>query len=167
MNLAFANFLQYDIGGVLHGLHVPGINPSLWTLKIELGFYLIVPLVFLAIRRWGFKSLLAIFLASVVYEVVALHLGDPRFAKQLPGQMQFFVVGMALYLYVREFPRALLGIRDRHGRLSGRVDLAGPDPARTPPAACRRVRVLLRALHAGGCACAATCPTASISCTGP
>jgi peptidoglycan/LPS O-acetylase OafA/YrhL len=103
VNLAFANFLQYDIGGVLHGLHVPGINPSLWTLKIELGFYLIVPLVFLAIRRWGFRSLLAIFLASAVYEVVALHLGDPRFAKQLPGQMQFFVVGMALYLYVPNF----------------------------------------------------------------
>jgi len=103
VNLAFANFLQYDIGGVLHGLHVPGINPSLWTLKIELGFYLIVPLVFLAVRRWGFKSLLAIFAASAAYEALALHLGDPRFAKQLPGQMQFFVVGMALYLYVPEF----------------------------------------------------------------
>ena len=28
-----------------------------------------------------------------------LHLGDVRLAKQLPGQLQFFVVGMALYLY--------------------------------------------------------------------
>ena len=34
---------------------MPGINPSLWTLKIELGFYLIVPLIFVADRRWGFK----------------------------------------------------------------------------------------------------------------
>lgn len=103
VNLTFANFLQYDIGGVLHGLHVPGINPSLWTLKIEIGFYLFVPLIFLAIRRWGWKSLLAIFLASVAYQAVALHFGEPRFAKQLPGQMQFFVVGMALYLYARDF----------------------------------------------------------------
>lgn len=98
-NLLFANFLQYDIGGVLHSLHNPGINPSLWTLKIEISFYLIVPLVYVATRRWGWGVLLAIFAASVGYELVALHMGDDRFAKQLPGQMQFFVVGMALYMY--------------------------------------------------------------------
>jgi len=103
VNLTFANFLQYDIGGVLSGLRVPGINPSLWTLKIELGFYLIVPLIFVATRRWGYKVLVLIFLASVAYNVVALHLGDDRYAKQLPGQLQFFVVGMALYLYARDF----------------------------------------------------------------
>ena len=45
-NMLLANFLQYDIGGVLAGLHNPGINPSLWTLKIEIGFYLIVPLIY-------------------------------------------------------------------------------------------------------------------------
>ena len=101
-NLTFANFLQYDIGGVLSGLNVPGINPSLWTLKIELGFYLIVPLICAATRRWGFKTLLAIFIASIAFNVIALQLGDPRYAKQLPGQMQFFVVGMALYLYARD-----------------------------------------------------------------
>ena len=64
-NLLFANFLQYDIGGVLHSLHNPGINPSLWTLKIEISFYLIVPLVYVATRRWGWGVLLAIFAASV------------------------------------------------------------------------------------------------------
>ncbi len=103
VNLTFANFLQYDIGGVLSGLHVPGINPSLWTLKIELGFYLIVPLIGSATRRWGFKVLLLIFLASVAYNVVGLHLGDERYAKQLPGQLQFFVVGMACFLYAKDF----------------------------------------------------------------
>jgi peptidoglycan/LPS O-acetylase OafA/YrhL len=103
VNLTFANFLQYDIGGVLSGLHVPGINPSLWTLKIELGFYLLVPLISVATRRWGFKVLLLIFLASVAYNIAAIHMGDDRFAKQLPGQLQFFVVGMALYLYAGKF----------------------------------------------------------------
>ncbi len=102
VNLAFANFLQYDIGGVLHGLHVPGINPSLWTLKIELGFYLIVPAVYLAVRRWGWGALLAVFVASAAYDAAALHLGYIRYARQLPGQMQFFAVGMALYLYGRK-----------------------------------------------------------------
>lgn len=98
-NMLFANFLQYDIGGVLGRLGNPGINPSLWTLKIEIGFYLVVPLIYLAMRHWGRGALLAIFVGSVAYNLVALHFGDERFARQLPGQMQFFVVGIALYLY--------------------------------------------------------------------
>jgi peptidoglycan/LPS O-acetylase OafA/YrhL len=98
-NLLFANFLQYDIGGVLNGLHEPSINPSLWTLKIEISFYLIVPLVYLATRRFCWGALVAIFVGSVAYDLVATHLGAERLAKQLPGQMQFFVVGMALCMY--------------------------------------------------------------------
>jgi peptidoglycan/LPS O-acetylase OafA/YrhL len=100
-NAVLANFLQYDIGGVLSGLRNSGINPSLWTLKIEIGFYLIVPLVYVAIRRWGWRVLAAIFLGSVAYSVLLRHSGDVRLARQLPGQMQFFVAGMALYLYGR------------------------------------------------------------------
>jgi peptidoglycan/LPS O-acetylase OafA/YrhL len=98
-NLLMANFLQNDIGGVLHKLVVPTINPSLWTLKIEMGFYLIIPAIYLAIRRWGWSVLVIIFATSALYDVVALKFGFDRYAKQLPGQMQFFVVGMALYLY--------------------------------------------------------------------
>jgi peptidoglycan/LPS O-acetylase OafA/YrhL len=98
-NLVLANFLQYDIGGVLSGLHNPGINPSLWTLKIEIGFYLIVPLIVAATKRWGWGVLALIFVASVAYDLVALHMKDIRLARQLPGQLQFFVAGMALYLY--------------------------------------------------------------------
>jgi peptidoglycan/LPS O-acetylase OafA/YrhL len=98
-NLVLANFVQYDIGGVLAGLRNPGINPSLWTLKIELGFYLIVPLICVATRRWGWPVLAGIFVASVAYNLAMLHIGDPRLAKQLPGQLQFFVTGMALWFY--------------------------------------------------------------------
>ena len=98
-NAVLANFLQYDIGGVLNGLHDPGINPSLWTLKIEIGFYLIVPLVYLAVRRWGWRALVSIFLASAAYSFILHHLGHASLARQLPGQLQFFVLGMALYLH--------------------------------------------------------------------
>jgi peptidoglycan/LPS O-acetylase OafA/YrhL len=98
-NLVLANFLQYDIGGVLSGLHNPGINPSLWTLKIEIGFYLIVPAIVVATKRWGWGVLALIFVASVAYSLVTLHMQDIRLARQLPGQLQFFVAGMALYLY--------------------------------------------------------------------
>ena len=96
-NMLLANFVQYDIGGVLAGLENPGINPSLWTLKIEIGFYLIVPLIYLGIRRWGWPVLVAIFAASVAFSLVATAMDSERLARQLPGQLQFFVVGIALY----------------------------------------------------------------------
>ena len=98
-NALLANFVQYDIGGVLDGLRNPGINPSLWTLKIEIGFYLIVPAIITATQRWGPRVLAAIFVGSVAYAVILRHRGDPRLAQQLPGQLQFFVTGTALYLY--------------------------------------------------------------------
>jgi peptidoglycan/LPS O-acetylase OafA/YrhL len=101
-NLFFMNFAQYDIGGVLSGLPNPGINPSLWTLKIEIGFYLIVPVICAAVRQWRGWVLAAIFVASVAYDLVLSHLGHEVAAKQLPGQMQFFVVGMGLWMYGRQ-----------------------------------------------------------------
>jgi peptidoglycan/LPS O-acetylase OafA/YrhL len=100
-NAVLANFAQYDIGGVLEGLRNPGINPSLWTLKIEIGFYLIVPAIYVATQRWGPRVLVAIFAGSVAYAVILRHRGDPRLAQQLPGQLQFFVTGMALWQYGR------------------------------------------------------------------
>jgi len=100
-NAVLANFVQYDIGGVLDGLRNPGINPSLWTLKIEIGFYLIVPAIYGATQRWGPRVLATIFVGSVAYAVILRQHGDIRLAQQIPGQLQFFVVGMALYLYGR------------------------------------------------------------------
>jgi peptidoglycan/LPS O-acetylase OafA/YrhL len=98
-NAVLANFLQYDIGGVLDGLRDPSLNPSLWTLKIEIGFYCIVPLLHAAMRRLGWSFLLAVFIASVIYSAGLSHLGEFRLARQLPGQLQFFITGMALYRY--------------------------------------------------------------------
>jgi peptidoglycan/LPS O-acetylase OafA/YrhL len=70
-NLLLANFLQYDIGGVLEGLQNPGINPSLWTLKIEIGFYMIVPLICRMTHRCGWWTLVVIYAGSVAYDVLA------------------------------------------------------------------------------------------------
>ena len=101
-NLLFANFLQHDISGILQSkLLEPTLNPSLWTLKIELGFYLIAPAVFAAVRRWGGGVLVAIFVASALFELVGKHLGYDQYARQLPGQMQFFAVGIAIYYYAQ------------------------------------------------------------------
>ena len=164
-NLVMANFLQYDIAGMLNGLPTPGINPSLWTLKIELGFYLIVPLIIMAVRRWGWQVLVFIFVASVAYD--ALTTAPRQFARQqLPGQMQFFVVGMAFAMFrqpVRLHPLISVAV-GLH--LLCLLELPAKHPAGDLPDHRRRLRLLLCLLHAGG-AMRRDFPTASICCTRP
>jgi peptidoglycan/LPS O-acetylase OafA/YrhL len=99
VNAVFLNFLQYHIGTLLAGMPNPGINPSLWTLKIEVAFYIVLPFLWMLVRRWGGGFLLAIFVLSVLYDFGLRHVGMVTLAKQLPGQMQFFVLGMAAYAY--------------------------------------------------------------------
>lgn len=97
-NAVFANFLQHDIGG-LTGLYVPGLNPSLWTLKLEFGFYLLLPAIWWLVQRHGAKVLVAIFACSALFYGVFRATGHYDIAKQLPGQLQYFVLGIAAYRY--------------------------------------------------------------------
>lgn len=104
VNAVFLNFLQYDIDGVTRALTAPGLNPSLWTLKIEVAFYLVLPFVWILVRRWGSWVLALVFALSVAWDWGFQALGMWTIAKQLPGQMQFFVLGMALYRYGSRLP---------------------------------------------------------------
>jgi len=99
VNAVFANFLQHDVGGALSGLSDPSLNASLWTLKIEVGFYLFLPLIWVAVRRFGVGVLVGLFILSILYEQILEARGLPELARQLPGQLQFFVLGVAAYKY--------------------------------------------------------------------
>jgi peptidoglycan/LPS O-acetylase OafA/YrhL len=96
VNMLMLNFLQYDIGGLLANSHNPGINPSLWTLKIEVMFYAVVPLLCWSFRRFKHWALLGLFLLSTAYAEIMVHSGHPELARQLPGAVRFIVVGMAI-----------------------------------------------------------------------
>jgi len=98
-NATFANFLQPNLGqgSVMSALHFATLNPSVWTLKVEFGFYLILPFIWMATERLGWYLLLVIFLASAVYQWGLNHAGYVEYARQLPGQLQFFVLGIAVY----------------------------------------------------------------------
>ena len=52
-NIFFLNFLAPSVGSTLSSLEVNAINGSLWTLKNEVVFYLIVPLLFMLYKKWG------------------------------------------------------------------------------------------------------------------
>ncbi|MDB5396463.1 MAG: hypothetical protein JWM91_3969 [Rhodospirillales bacterium] len=99
-NAVFANFVQHDIGGgVMTALVDPSLNASLWTLKIEFGFYLILPFLWRLVERFGVTLLVGIFILSAVYYNALWYTGKYDFAKQLPGQLQYFVLGVAAYKY--------------------------------------------------------------------
>jgi peptidoglycan/LPS O-acetylase OafA/YrhL/glycosyltransferase involved in cell wall biosynthesis len=98
-NAIFANFVQHDIGGVMTGLVDPSLNASLWTLKIEFGLYLTLPFLWRLIERTGAKMIAGIFVLSALYYSLVWNAGYQDFAKQLPGQLQYFVLGIAAYKY--------------------------------------------------------------------
>ena len=51
-NLLFLNFLSPSVGETLANLEVNAINGSLWALKNEVMFYVLVPLVFLFYKKF-------------------------------------------------------------------------------------------------------------------
>jgi len=52
-NIFFLNFLAPSVGTTLSALEVDDINGSLWTLKNEVVFCALVPLIFMLYKKWG------------------------------------------------------------------------------------------------------------------
>lgn len=108
-NCIFLNFVHQGLPSVIKG---KPINGALWTIKIEIGFYIILPLIILLIKKIqekheGRKSLnvflLAIYILSIIYNIFlaryanVLHLPS-QLSYQLPGFMSFFISGI-IYLF--------------------------------------------------------------------
>lgn len=86
-NALFLNFVCHDIGNVVAALQPPSISPSLWALKIEIGFYLIFPFLWIAVRRYGGWALAAIFIPSAIYSFILSRLDMTELGRQLPGRL--------------------------------------------------------------------------------
>lgn len=116
-NAMFLNFLQPDLPGVFVDNPVfQAVNGALWTLKIEVAFYLAVPLLVWLIRRLGSSAVLgAMYLGGIAWFLI-LYLGISQqdgdiyalLAKQLPGQAPYFAVGMAAYYHIERVQRFAL-----------------------------------------------------------
>jgi peptidoglycan/LPS O-acetylase OafA/YrhL len=104
-NLTFANFLQPGIPGVFEGNpDNSAMNGALWTIKIELMFYLAVPLIVWICRRLHRDAiLLTLFVLSIAYRVSLA--GHKNLAVQLPGQLSFFIVGALIHYHLPWFKR--------------------------------------------------------------
>lgn len=115
-NLLFLNFLQHGLPGLFEHNPLHAVNGALWTLKIEVMFYCLVPLAVLAFSRLGrLPVLVAMYAGSVVYSeamgALAASSGSEFYLelqRQLPGQLSFFVAGAAAYYYFQQLSRYAL-----------------------------------------------------------
>jgi len=106
-NLVFLNFLHPVLPGVFLVNHVTAVNGALWTLKIELIFYLCVPIFVWLFRRYSrlnvlfFLYLLSILYITSINYYSQLHQSEflVELIRQLPGQLPFFIVGAIGYYY--------------------------------------------------------------------
>lgn len=112
-NLVFLNFIHPTLPGVFPDNIFREINGALWTLKIEVMFYAVIPVIVLACRRLGRLWVLAvIYIMSVLYTFILTGLaettGSPMYvvlARQLPGQLAYFVSGALIYYYLDVFEK--------------------------------------------------------------
>ena len=112
-NLTFLNFLQPTLPGVFETNKLAAVNGALWTLKIEVMFYLTVPIFVFLFRKFGhFLMLVLVYCSSVAYAAlmasIAENTGSGIFielGRQLPGQLSYFISGAFLYYFLPFFER--------------------------------------------------------------
>jgi peptidoglycan/LPS O-acetylase OafA/YrhL len=97
-NISFLNFLSPSVGTTLSGLARDAINGSLWTLKNEVIFYVLVPIIFLYYKKWGIPFLLFLYTLSVFYMFAADFLGIEKLFVLFPAQLRLFMTGILYYV---------------------------------------------------------------------
>ncbi len=119
-NLIFCNFLQQTLPGVFEGNPWDGaVNGALWTMKIEVGFYIVLPILVFIKKKINSSrvsivlSIMLIFLSAIL-ECFYARLGIPEvLGHQLPSFISYFICGMILhygYVYFENFTRNIRGL---------------------------------------------------------
>lgn len=131
VNLLFLNFLSPSLPGVFTSNLMTPVNGALWTLKIEVAFYLFVPVIHFLCSRFGkMKAMGTLVCMSCLWkygfaalDTIARARGgnlydgeDTIYAKlaiQFPGQLFYFCAGILLLLYFDQLKlhfKSILGI---------------------------------------------------------
>ena len=110
-NILFLNFIEPCLPGVFTDNYMPFMNGSLWSMKVEVLFYIIVPL--LIWYLYSFKKeivIVIVFMFSIIYNEIFsylfTHTGNKLYfllQHQLGGQMIYFFGGTVLLLYFDKF----------------------------------------------------------------
>jgi peptidoglycan/LPS O-acetylase OafA/YrhL len=112
-NLAFLNFMQQTLPGVFELNNQSAVNGALWTLKIEVMFYLTVPAFVFLFRKFSpLPVLIAGYCFSLAYAgfftAMAERTGSDLYlllSRQLPGQLSYFMAGGFFYYFLPLFEK--------------------------------------------------------------
>ena len=97
-NLVFLNFKAPGLPGVFATNRFHEVNGALWTMKLEVMFYILLPALTWLVRasgrmRWVVAGL--VYVGAEAWRAAFEAAGNPEIARQLPGQMSFFISGIA------------------------------------------------------------------------
>lgn len=114
-NLSFLNFIQPTLPGVFESNPIPAINGSLWTMKVEVMFYISVPFVFYLIKKYNkLLIMIVIFLLAIAYDYYFTMLYEQTnnnmyllIRKQIGSQIIYFYSGTFILLYFNYFTKHL------------------------------------------------------------
>lgn len=112
-NLVFLNFIQPSLPGVFELNRYTAINGALWTLKVEVMFYISVPIFVYLFRKFSTVGILTLtYILSVAYALITTSLaqrtGNSLYAElshQLPAQLAYFMAGAFFYYYLPLFEK--------------------------------------------------------------
>lgn len=99
-NLSFQNYIEPCLPNVFENNLICAVNGSLWTIKVEEGFYLSVPIFYWLIKakKINFWMLsIATYVFAISYHNYFNSIDLYVIAKQLPGAMAFFIAGIVLF----------------------------------------------------------------------
>jgi peptidoglycan/LPS O-acetylase OafA/YrhL len=104
-NLSFANFLHPGIDGVFSSNPANSfMNGALWTIKIEVMFYISVPIIVWLCRRLNRDAVLwVLFVSSILFRIVFAN--HEKAIIELPGQLSFFIIGALIYYHLTFFKK--------------------------------------------------------------
>ncbi len=116
VNLLLLNFLQPGIEGVFRDGMYQEINGALWTIKVEVMFYALVPLLYRLGRRWSFRAIaVALIVIGLLWRPLLGVIGStyevsihPSLGHQLLGQLHFFGLGVLMF-DIKQQPKNLSG----------------------------------------------------------
>lgn len=114
-NLLFLNFIQPWLPGVFLDHSIQNLNASLWTIKIEILLYLLVPILLFLKNKINFLYIFFVCLVisyiwTYYFNFISISSYSQAFARQLPGQLSFFIIGVffALNLVYLKFIKYIL-----------------------------------------------------------